>query len=335
MSTVHPSQLPAIVSDLGLKAQAEGYAMEPRVAPLIFETMTISASSPPEGMSEVVISGGKKPGEIARGQAAPARTLDQAYQWFMRIRKFAERIEIPEEMYNSPNGSALVAEMITTATKGWGEGWAQVQEEAAADLFNKGVLAAGHAPTFDGGYSGRPATYSAFIYDGKPFFAATGNGHPLSLASGTTKFNLIVSAALGSTTLDTARVMMESTNAVDEVGDKISIRPNVLVVPPGLTQTAHVLLESQLKPGTAQNDVNWTAEQAIRPLTWRYLTDPDGWFLGQAGKGVMIASSGDLLRISTSAPDPSSGSVTVRAVGYYGHAVKNWRYWSAHNLATS
>ena len=248
MSTVHPSQLPAIVSDLGLKAQAEGYAMEPRVAPLIFETMTISASSPPEGMSEVVISGGKKPGEIARGQAAPARTLDQAYQWFMRIRKFAERIEIPEEMYNSPNGSALVAEMITTATKGWGEGWAQVQEEAAADLFNKGVLAAGHAPTFDGSYSGRPATYSAFIYDGKPFFAATGNGHPLSLASGTTKFNLIVSAALGSTTLDTARVMMESTNAVDEVGDKISIRPNVLVVPPGLTQTAHVLLESQLKP---------------------------------------------------------------------------------------
>jgi hypothetical protein len=96
-----------------------------------------------------------------------------------------------------------------------------------------------------------------------------------------------------------------------------------------------VLLESALNPGTAQNDKNWTAEQIIRPLTWRYLTDSDGWFLGQAGKGVKMATSGDLLRITTSAPDPKSGSITVRAVGYYGHAVTNFRYWSAHNLATS
>lgn len=333
---VSPTQLPALVAELGLTAQVEGYERVPQVAPLIFKQgPQLSLVSPPLGDSGVVISGGKIPQRIQRGQAAPSGTLDQVQQWFRKIHKYARSIEIQEEMYNSPNAMGLISELIGNTAAGWGEGWAQAREQFAASFFNKGVLAAGYADTFDGSHPGRVDTYPAFIYDGKPFFAATGNGHPLSLASGTTKFNLIVSAALGSTTLDTARVMMESTNAVDEVGDKISIRPNVLVVPPGLTQTAHVLLESQLKPGTAQNDVNWTAEQAIRPLTWRYLTDPDGWFLGQAGKGVMIASSGDLLRISTSAPDPSSGSVTVRAVGYYGHAVKNWRYWSAHNLATS
>ena len=333
--TLSPTQIPALVSDLGLTAQVEGYATEPRVAPILFETMTVSVTSPPEGMSEVVISGGKKPGEIARGQRAPARTADQAYQWFMRLRKFAEFIEIPEEMYNSPNGQQLVSDLVTSTARGWGEGWAQVQEESAAAIFNKGVLAAGHAPTFDGSYPGRPDPYQAFIYDNKPFFAASGNGHPLALDTATTKFNLTVSAALSSTTLDTTRVAMESTNAVDEVGDKVSIRPNVLVVPPGLTQTAHVLLESMLKPGTAQNDKNWTSDGVIRPITWRYLTDTDGWFLGQAGKGVKMASSGDLLRITTSAPDPRSGNITMRGVGYYGHVVTNWRYWYANNLATS
>lgn len=333
---VSPTQLPALVAELGLTAQVEGYERVPQVAPLIFKQgPQLSLVSPPLGDSGVVISGGKIPQRIQRGQAAPSGTLDQVQQWFRKIHKYARSIEIQEEMYNSPNAMGLISELIGNTAAGWGEGWAQAREQFAASFFNKGVLAAGYADTFDGSHPGRVDTYPAFIYDGKPFFAASGNGHPLGLASATLKHNLIVSAALNSTTLDAARILIEDTNAVDEAGDKISLRPNVLLVPPGLEQTAHVLLETMLKPGTAQNDKNWISNDVIRPVKWRFLTDSDGWFLGQAQEGIEMSTSGDQLRITASAPDKDTGTVTVRCVGYMGAVVKNWRPWAAMNLATS
>lgn len=334
MSTVSPTALPALVSELGVGVMLEGYDTVPRVAPQLFEVIPISAAAPPEGFSEAVITGGKKPKEIRRGQDAPATTMEQSYQWYARIRKYSERIEIPEEIYNSPNAQSVINEMLRRNMRGWGEGWAQAKEELAAAVFNYGRLSAGHLDTFDGSYPGRVDAYPKFIYDGKPFFAATGNGHPLGLATSTTKFNLTASAALSSTTLEAARVMIEDTNAVDEVGDKVSIRPDVLVVPPALEQTALVLLQSQLKPGTANNDVN-TFASSFSPVTWRYLTDTDGWFLGKSRFGLRFYDSGDVMRIETSAPDPASGSITVRAVGYCGAVVTNWRGWSANNVATS
>lgn len=334
MPSVSASQIPALVSDLGLSVLMDGYDAVEQVAPRIFETVTISADAPPEGESGVVISGAKKPGRIGRGQDAPARSMDQVWQWFVKFHKYSERMDIPEEIYNSPDGQAAISRMIRDQFSGWGEGWAQVKEEQAANLFNKGVLSAGHIDTFDGSHPGRVATYPKYIYDGKPFFVATGNNHPLALSTAT-KFNLVVSSALSSTTLEATRVAMEDTNAVDEAGDKIAIRPDVLVVPPGLQQTAHVLLESMQKPGTANNDVNWIGDRPMAPVTWRWLTDSDGWFLGQRSKGVRIYHSGDMLRLVTSPPDAKNGNVTVRAVGYYGAVVTNWRYWYANNLATS
>jgi len=335
MSSVSATQLPALVSDLGLLPMLERYGRVEQVAPRIFRRQIISAVAPPEGDSGVVITGAKRPARMLRGSDAPARTMDQAYQWFRRFHKYGQRMSIPEEMYNSPNGLGLVTRFVTEGLGGWGEGWAQEKEFAASNLFNKGVLSAGDLDTFDGSYPGRPATYPKYIYDGKPLFAATGNNHPIALNSSVTKFNLIASAPLSSTTLETARVAMMSTNAVDEVGDKVPIMPNVLVVPPDLQQTAHVLLESMLKPGTANNDKNWTGDQVIRPIMWRWLTDTTGWFLGEAMEGIEIADSGDALRVDTSAPDPKSGSVEIRGTGYYGHVVTNWRHWFANDLAVS
>lgn len=334
MSTVSPTALPALVSDLGVGVMMEGYDTVPRVVPSIFEVVPISPSAPPEGFSEAVITGGKKPKEMLRGADAPATTLEQSYQWYGKVRKYGERIEITEEVYNAPNAQAVITGMLRQSMRGWGEGWAQAKEELGAAVFNKGVLSAGHLATFDGSYPGRVDPYPKFIYDGKPFFAASGNGHPLGLLTSTTKYNLIVSAALSSSTLETARVLIEDTNAVDEVGDKVSIRPDTLIVPPGLEQTALVLLDSQLKPGTANNDIN-THAASFAPITWRYLTDTDGWFLGKRMMGLRFYDSGDVMRIETSAPDPASGSITVRAVGYAGVVVTNWRGWVANNLATS
>lgn len=71
-------------------------------------------------------------------------------------------------------------------------------------------------------------------------------------------------------------------NFVDEAGLKIYARADRLVVPLALEKVAIRLLKSELRPGTANNDVN-----AVRSLSggmseyiaWDYLTSSRYWFL--------------------------------------------------------
>ena len=106
-----------------------------------------------------------------------------------------------------------------------------------------------------------------------------------------------------------------------------------LLVPVALEQTGRVIINSEMLPGTAQNDVN-TLRGSFSVLPWRYLTDTDGWFLGAARRGIKFFDSGTPT-ISTSAPDPKTGSVTIRFATYAGGMVTDWRQWSAHRTAQS
>ena len=64
------------------------------------------------------------------------------------------------------------------------------------------------------------------------------------------------------------------------------------------------------------------------------LTDTDGWFLGNRGMGLVAADSGDPV-ILVSAPEESTGDVTVRLVSYFGTWVEQFRSWTAHRTAQS
>lgn len=336
MSTVNPSQLPDLITDVGIGVMLESYAAEAPVWSMICDVTEVSATAPPEGMAEAVVAGGIVPRRTKRGAEAEATTMEEAYTWQMAIPKVTERIEITEEMFSGPNARAVITAHVQSAFRGWGKGWAIYKERTVAALFNRGPIAAGDASVFDNSYTNRADPYAKFIYDGKPFLAASGNGHPLGLATATTKYNHTASAALSSANLEAARILMEDTNAVDEIGEKVLVRASHLLVPAALSQTARVLLGSELAPGTAQNDINTFADGQIRPLVWRYLTDTDGWILYSRGVGgIKAADSGPAMRIETSAPDGKSGNVTLRGIGYFGAAVANWRCAVGNNIATS
>jgi len=330
MPTVHPSQLPGLVTDAGYGVMMESYAQEPAVRNLVFEIMDLDGYE--EGFSEAVIVGADEPDVIARGGIAPARTFDQGYRWTCKVDKLAERIEITEEMMRDPNADAKIGGMISAFAKRFGEGFARKKEKLAADVFNKGAYTAGHLDTFDGAYPGHADSHPKFIYDGKPFFAASGNGHPLFLEPATTKVNFDTNS-LTSTNLELARILMSRTNAVDEANQKISVTPNVLLVPPELAQTAEVILGSLQVPGSANNDIN-TLRGRYQPVSWRYLDDTDGWFLGAAKKGVRLYDSGDPMLFAEPKND-SSGTWTIRMTSYFGRVVTDWRQWSAHRSAQS
>ena len=69
---------------------------------------------------------------------------------------------------------------------------------------------------------------------------------------------------------------------VDARGLKVSVRGEKLIVPPALQFVADRLLESTLRPGSADNDVNATRNMGMLPQGYvvnHYLTDTDAWFI--------------------------------------------------------
>jgi hypothetical protein len=69
---------------------------------------------------------------------------------------------------------------------------------------------------------------------------------------------------------------------VDERGLLIAARPRKLIVPPGLMFVATRLLQTELRVGTADNDLNALKSNGSIPEGYRvnhYLTDPDAWFI--------------------------------------------------------
>lgn len=330
MSSVDPTQVPGLVTDAGYPVLLTSYDQEPAMRGSLFRSVPLSVGI--YGFTGRVLVGADSPAETPFGAPSHSRTFDEGYQFYSRVRKLQEDLVIQEEMLRSPNAAAAIAEFVGSASARFGAGFQRKKEEIAAALFVNGALTAGHKATFDGSYPGHADPYPKFIYDGKPFFAASGNGHPLYLDSSVTKYNK-TATSLDSTNLEAARILMTRTNAVDEANQPIRIDPDVLLVPPELEQTADILLGTTQAPGTALNDVNTQRGRYTR-VTWRYLTDTNGWFLGARGRGLAFADSGAPM-IETSAPDPKTGSVTVRFVSYVAAWVEDWRYWSGHNISES
>lgn len=219
-----------------------------------------------------------------------------------------------------------IVNLLREQTTTWAESNVVEREYAVADLFNKGGFTAGHSSFFQ---PGTPATYGNFIYDGKPWFALSGNNHPSK--NGGTYYNATANA-LSETNLQTAWLLYTSTNAYNERDQKIVLMPDTLLIPPDLSFTAKVLLETDLKVGSGNNDIN-TAKGLLNPVMWRYLDDTNAWYLGAAKKGIVFLNrmNGVLDFWQDSRTKKYYASIDTR----FGAYIKNWRFWLSNNLSTS
>lgn len=100
--------------------------------------------------------------------------------------------------------------------------------------------------------------------------------HPLT-GGGTEQNTLTVAADLSTTSLQQALTDIEDTR--DDRNLRIKLVPKLLVVPAALRWDASVILESQLKSGTANNDKNVFKDLSLTYTTNNYLTDADAWFI--------------------------------------------------------
>ena len=143
-------------------------------------------------------------------------------------------------------------------TKALARGMAYTKQIKAAAVLNNGFTSA---------YAGG---------DGQPLFSAS---HPL--VSGGTNSNIPSTPAdLNETSLENA--VIQIAQWTDERGLLIAAKPKKLVIPVQLQFVATRLLETELRVGTNDNDVNALKNNGSIPGGYtvnNYLTDTNAWFL--------------------------------------------------------
>ena len=143
-------------------------------------------------------------------------------------------------------------------TKALARAMAYTKQVKAASVLNNGF-----SSTYPGG-------------DGVALFSTA---HPL-VSGGTNSNTPSTQVDLSETALENAVIQIAAWT--DERGLLIAARPRKLIVPPALQFVATRLLETQLRPGTNDNDVNAIVNNGSIPEGYtinHYLTDTNAWFL--------------------------------------------------------
>ena len=143
-------------------------------------------------------------------------------------------------------------------TKGLARAMAYTKQVKAAAVLNNG---------FNSAYVGG---------DGVSLFS---NSHPL-VNGGTNSNSPATPADLNETSLENAVIQIAAWT--DERGLLIAAKPRKLIVPPALQFVATRLLETKLRVGTTNNDINAIENNGSIPEGYtinHFLTAPNAWFL--------------------------------------------------------
>jgi hypothetical protein len=139
---------------------------------------------------------------------------------------------------------------------------------ARAMAYTKQVKGAG---TLNNGFSA--------AYTGGDAVALYSTAHPL-VSGGTNSNTFTTQADLNETALEAA--VIQIAGWTDERGLLLAAKPRKLIVPPGLMFVAKRLLDTELRVGTTDNDINALKAMGSIPEGYKvnhFLTDVNAWFL--------------------------------------------------------
>ena len=191
-------------------------------------------------------------------------------------------------------------------TKALAHSMANTKEVKGADVLNNGF------------------NTSFAIGDGQPLFSTA---HPLS-GGGTGANRAATMADLNETSLEDN--LIDISTFTDDRGLTISVRATKLVIPPQLVFVADRILNSTLRSGTADNDINAIRNTGVLPGGYtvnHYLSDPDAYFIltsvTEAGEGLKMFQRTPME--TSMEPDFSTDNVRYRARERYSFGVSDWR----------
>lgn len=188
------------------------------------------------------------------GQAIAYDTAQEAWTARYNHETIAMGFAITEEAIEDN----LYDSLSVRYSKALARGMAYTKEVKATSILNNG---------FNSSYVGG---------DGVPLFSTA---HPLT--NGGTNANMPTTAVdLNETSLEAAIIQIAAWT--DEKGLLIAAKPKKLIIPPALMFVATRLLDTQLRVGTTDNDINAIRNNGAIPGGYavnHFLTDPTAWFL--------------------------------------------------------
>tara|TARA_A100001515_G_scaffold121628_1_gene104867 strand:- start:933 stop:1850 length:918 start_codon:yes stop_codon:yes gene_type:complete len=135
-------------------------------------------------------------------------------------------------------------------------------------------------------------------------------------------------ADLNETSLEDA--LIDISTFQDDRGLTISVQATKLIVPPQLVFVADRILNSPLRSGTSDNDVNAIRNTGVLPGGYsvnHYLNDPDAYFLltsvNDQGEGLKMFQRSAME--TSMEPEFSTGNIRYKARERYSFGFSNWR----------
>ena len=191
-------------------------------------------------------------------------------------------------------------------TKALAKSMANTKEVKGADVLNNAF-----SSSFTGG-------------DGKSLIATD---HPLS-GGGSAANRATSMADLNETSLEDA--LIDIGGFTDDRGLTISVQASKMIVPSELVFVADRILNSQLRTGTSDNDLNAIKNTGVLSGGYsvnHYLTDPDAFFILTS-----VTDQGDGLKMfqrsgmeTSMEPEFSTGNIRYKARERYSFGFSDWR----------
>lgn len=175
------------------------------------------------------------------------------------------------------------------------------KETVHANIYNRG---------FDGAFPGS---------DGQPLLSTV---HPT--VSGNQSNRLTVDADLSEQALEDISIQIR--NALNDRNLPIMLSPVKLFINPAERFNATRILESQLRSGTTDNDVNALYNNTTIPEGWMdnmFLTDPDAWFVKTTALQGMTSFERDMIEFS----QDSEFDAEVMKYKFYERYSAFWSDW--------
>jgi len=136
---------------------------------------------------------------------------------------------------------------------------------------------------------------------------------------------LATPADLNETSLE--QMLINIAGLTDERGLKIAVRGMKMIIPKELQFIAERVINSNLRPGTADNDINATKSMGMIPdgaVVNHFLTDPDNFFIKtDAPNGFKMFNRTPLKTAMEG--DFDTGNMRFKARERYSFGVSDWR----------
>ncbi len=211
-----------------------------------------------------------------------------------------ERKLVDDDLYN----------MITPQPRSLALSAMRTREKHAASVFNN---------AFSGSYVGGDAV------------SLCSSSHPNGPSNSATQDNS-GTTALSADAVSATRLLMRAYE--DDRGELITASPDTLLVPPELEETARIIIGTDKKVGSADNDINFAGATLTNVVVWDYLTDANNWFLIDAALAKQFLLWVDRVSLEFALDPTSDFNLEARFRGYmrYSYGWSDWRWVYGHTV---